>query len=143
VNQGELMCCLAFLSWSLYKQIFQQAYCSACCCFMLVSCLAYSSTPNTKATCSSKLAVDFQWTTQHYIPEERILHNLNVLYTPYSVQEWERTLITCSKGWCIVLPTIFIYIWMGKDKKDLTKKITNCSMIFGLSHAVFLSLLLF
>jgi hypothetical protein len=30
--------------------------------FVLVSCLAFSS-------------VDFQWTTQHYIPEERTLHN--------------------------------------------------------------------
>jgi hypothetical protein len=28
-----------------------------------------------EATCSSKMLVDFQWTTRHYIPENRVLHN--------------------------------------------------------------------
>jgi hypothetical protein len=31
--------------------------------FILVSCLAYSSTPKTKGTCSSETSVDFQQTT--------------------------------------------------------------------------------
>jgi hypothetical protein len=39
--------------------------------FMLVSCLAYSSTLKMKATCSSETSVDFQRTTQRYIPEKR------------------------------------------------------------------------
>jgi hypothetical protein len=38
---------------------------------MLVSCLAYSSTLKTEASCSSETLVDFYRTTQHYIPEYR------------------------------------------------------------------------
>jgi hypothetical protein len=41
--------------------------------FMLVSCLAYSSTLKMEATCCSEMSVDFQWTTRHYIPEHRTL----------------------------------------------------------------------
>jgi hypothetical protein len=39
-----------------------------------VSCLAYSSTLKMEVTCSETLAV-FQWTTWHYIPENRTLWN--------------------------------------------------------------------
>jgi hypothetical protein len=39
-------------------------------CFMLISCLAYSSTLKMEVTCSS-----FQQTTQCYIPEDQTLHN--------------------------------------------------------------------
>jgi hypothetical protein len=39
--------------------------------FTLVSCLAYSLTLKIEAICSSKMSVDFPWTTQHYIPEDR------------------------------------------------------------------------
>jgi hypothetical protein len=42
-------------------------------CFMLISCLAYSSTVNMKARCFSKTLVDFQWTTWRCIPEDRTL----------------------------------------------------------------------
>jgi hypothetical protein len=42
-------------------------------CFALVSCLAYSSTLNMEAICSSETSLDFQWTTQLYIPEDRTL----------------------------------------------------------------------
>jgi hypothetical protein len=41
--------------------------------FMLVSCLAYSSTLKMEAKCSSEESADFQQTTRHYIPEERTL----------------------------------------------------------------------
>jgi hypothetical protein len=41
--------------------------------FMFVSCLAYYSTLKMEVTCSSKTLVDFQWTTQEYIPEDWIL----------------------------------------------------------------------
>jgi hypothetical protein len=40
-------------------------------CFTLGSPLAYSSTLKMKATCSSEASVDFQATTQRYIPEDR------------------------------------------------------------------------
>jgi hypothetical protein len=37
--------------------------------FALVSCLAYSLTQKTEATSSSEISVDFQQTTQCYIPD--------------------------------------------------------------------------
>jgi hypothetical protein len=43
--------------------------------FTLVSCLAYSLTLKMEAMCSSEMSVDLQWTTRHYIPEDRTLHN--------------------------------------------------------------------
>jgi hypothetical protein len=49
--------------------------CLLAACFMLIACLAYSSTLKMEATCSSKTLVDSQWTTWHYIPEDRTLHN--------------------------------------------------------------------
>jgi hypothetical protein len=42
-------------------------------CFMLVSCLAYSSTVTVEAKYSSEIPVDFQRATWRYIPEERTL----------------------------------------------------------------------
>jgi hypothetical protein len=46
-------------------------------CFMLVSCLAYSSSLK-MAICSSEILVDFEWTIWYYILEDR---NLAVLKT--------------------------------------------------------------
>jgi hypothetical protein len=40
-------------------------------CFTLDSCLAYSSTLNMKVTCISATSVDFQGTTECYIPENK------------------------------------------------------------------------
>jgi hypothetical protein len=37
--------------------------------------LGFSSTLKMEGTCSSETSVDFQRTTQHYIPEARALHN--------------------------------------------------------------------
>jgi hypothetical protein len=34
-----------------------------------------SSTLNMEATCSSETSVDFQWTTRHYIPQDRTFHS--------------------------------------------------------------------
>jgi hypothetical protein len=39
-------------------------------CFKLVSCLSYSSTLKMEVTCSSKMSVDIQPTTQCYILED-------------------------------------------------------------------------
>jgi hypothetical protein len=43
--------------------------------FLLVVCLAYSSTLKMEATCSFETSVDIHRTTQHYISEDRIVHN--------------------------------------------------------------------
>jgi hypothetical protein len=43
--------------------------------FTLVSCSAYSSTLKMEAIWSSETSVDFQRTTQRYIPEHSTLHN--------------------------------------------------------------------
>jgi hypothetical protein len=43
--------------------------------FTLVSCSAYYSTLNMEAICSSETSVDFQRTTQRYIPEDNILNS--------------------------------------------------------------------
>jgi hypothetical protein len=40
-------------------------------CFTSVSCLAYSLNLKVEATCSSDMPVDFQQTTQCYVPEDR------------------------------------------------------------------------
>jgi hypothetical protein len=40
---------------------------------LLVSCLAYSSTMKTEATCSSETSVDFLRSTRRYIPDDRNL----------------------------------------------------------------------
>jgi hypothetical protein len=40
-------------------------------CFMLVSCLAYSSTLKTEVICSSKMSINFQRTTWRYIQDDR------------------------------------------------------------------------
>jgi hypothetical protein len=48
---------------------------SSATCFLLISSLAYSSTLKMVVTCSSEMSVDFQQTTQHYIPKDRPLHN--------------------------------------------------------------------
>jgi hypothetical protein len=42
-------------------------------CFTLVSCFTYFLTLKMEATCSSETSVVFQWTTQHYILEDRTL----------------------------------------------------------------------
>jgi hypothetical protein len=42
----------------------------------VVSCLGYSSTLKMEVTDSSGTSVDFQRTTQRYIPEDNILHSL-------------------------------------------------------------------
>jgi hypothetical protein len=42
-------------------------------CFMLVYCLAYSSTLKMEAICSSETSVYFHRTTRRYMPEDRTL----------------------------------------------------------------------
>jgi hypothetical protein len=44
-------------------------------CWMLVSCLSYSSTLKMEATCSPGTSVDFQRASRRHIPEDRTLHN--------------------------------------------------------------------
>jgi hypothetical protein len=44
-------------------------------CFMIVSCVAYSSIMKTEVTYSSERSVDSPQTTWHYVPENRTFHN--------------------------------------------------------------------
>jgi hypothetical protein len=44
-------------------------------CFMLFSCLGYSSTRNVEATCFFKMPVDFPWAAWHYVSEDGTLHS--------------------------------------------------------------------
>jgi hypothetical protein len=44
-------------------------------CFMLVSCLAYSSTLKMEVVCSSEMSVDFHQTLQCYTPEDGAAHS--------------------------------------------------------------------
>jgi hypothetical protein len=44
-------------------------------CFMLIPCLAYTSTPKMEVSCSSKTSTDFQRITRSFIPET-LHHNL-------------------------------------------------------------------
>jgi hypothetical protein len=56
-------------------------------CFMLVPCLARSSTLKKEAVCSSETLVDFKWATRHYIPGDLTLRLITVfiLNKVYSV----------------------------------------------------------
>jgi hypothetical protein len=49
-------------------------------CFMLVSCLAYSSTLKREARTYSEPQVDFYQATRRYIPEEMAVHTHNGIY---------------------------------------------------------------
>jgi hypothetical protein len=60
--------------------------------FMLISWLAYSSTLMMEEACSSEMLVDFKWTTQHYIPEDRTLFMIS--------QQWAAVVNSSS---CFVL----------------------------------------
>jgi hypothetical protein len=51
-------------------------------CFMLVFCLAYSSTLKMEATCSAETSVHFQLTTRRYIEEDKKFQHQN--YTRFS-----------------------------------------------------------
>jgi hypothetical protein len=46
-------------------------------CFMLVSCLAYSSTVKMEESCSSETSFNFWWTSLHYNPESRTLQKIS------------------------------------------------------------------
>jgi hypothetical protein len=47
-------------------------------CFTLVSWFAYSLALKMEVTWSSETSADYQQTTRHYIPEDRILYKENV-----------------------------------------------------------------
>jgi hypothetical protein len=75
----------------------------------LVSCLAYSSTLKTESISSSETVVDFQQTTQRYIPEDRTLR--------LSVNLCRGFKSPCSVG--PVLPRCGIQIWrVGADNRQ-------------------------
>jgi hypothetical protein len=51
-------------------------------CFMLVSSFAYSSALKIQGTCCSQTSVDFQLSTQHCVPEDRMLQDKRSEVTP-------------------------------------------------------------
>jgi hypothetical protein len=55
--------------------------------FVLSSCLAYSLALKMETACSSKTLVNFQWTRQHYIPEDRTLNDTSSLIYPWTNQQ--------------------------------------------------------
>jgi hypothetical protein len=57
---------------SIFCEIMQALFAA---CFMLVSCLAYSSSLKMEATCSTKILVDFEQASWHCIQVDRNLHN--------------------------------------------------------------------
>jgi hypothetical protein len=81
------------------NQHFGGTYCLLATCFLLISCLAYSSTLGSacyllhagfllaysltlkmEVTCFSEMLVDFQQTASHYIPEERTLKKIRKIF---------------------------------------------------------------
>jgi hypothetical protein len=77
-------------------------------CFTLVSCLSFSLTLNVEVTCFSKILVDFQQTTQRYIPGDRTLQTsifffclFFVLYCNNAV--WKYTFFTINSWWKLLI----------------------------------------
>jgi hypothetical protein len=80
-------------------------------CFMLVSCLAYSSTLKMEMTCSSEASVGFQQPTQRYIPDVRTLHPNSwcLIYSSIS-QTIEEIKVLYSKGYtCLTANSVLHY----------------------------------
>jgi hypothetical protein len=78
-------------------------------CFMLVSCLAYYLTLKIEVTYSSKTSVDFQWTTQHYIPEDRTAP-LTLAVHLDSLKLWQATLkYSFASKWYMQQKITFIH----------------------------------
>jgi hypothetical protein len=67
---------------------------------LVLSCLAYSSTPEVEVTCSSKMSLYFQRTIQQYISEDKTLHFISPFmncFMLFSVEEFMCVLErTCS-----------------------------------------------
>jgi hypothetical protein len=75
-------------------------------CFMLVSCLTYSSTLKMAATCSSKKSVAVQRTTRRYIPEDKVfittaVRTSNLTYVDMSFP-WPR-ITSWGSAWVVDL----------------------------------------
>jgi hypothetical protein len=66
-------CCLRLQGRRISQARNQQV---ATTCFMLLSCLAYSSTLKLDMTCSFETSDSLQRTTRRYIPEDRTLYNI-------------------------------------------------------------------
>jgi hypothetical protein len=68
-------------------------------CFMLVSCLAYSSTLKMAAKRSSETSVDFQQTAWDYIPDDRTLHSHNQYFWAIEIMGWTNS----ESGRCVFM----------------------------------------
>jgi hypothetical protein len=84
--------------------------------FMLVSYMANSSNLKMEVICSSETPINFHWTTQHYIPEDRILHNhccenlkSNIMQFIFQLSQLSIKLYDCINNFT-VLKNISTYI---------------------------------
>jgi hypothetical protein len=80
---GNGVCCQLHAAAESHKvSSFEAAVCTSVLlapCFTLISCLAYCSTQNMEATCSSETSVGFRRTARRYFPEERTLQPASFL----------------------------------------------------------------
>jgi hypothetical protein len=88
---------------------------------MLVSCLAYSLTLKTEATCSSEMLVDFQQTALCYIPGGQTLNNL-ICWQPSHIFSES---VSCKSSEIAVISKfqeIKQMLWLFKVNAQLAKK---------------------
>jgi hypothetical protein len=90
---------------------------------MLVSFLAYSSTLNMEATCSSETSADFQRTTRHYIAEDRNLFQNEIVFVAFSLIFTHRRIFDINAE---VQKQKYVYpVPVLKDSDDVTLVMTG------------------
>jgi hypothetical protein len=88
-------------------------------CFMLVLCMAYSSTLKKEETCPSETSFDFQRTTWRYIPEDRTLNKYNNLHVTYSFIETLNPLVLLFLYLLYHCSNIRLYFWSQELTSEL------------------------
>jgi hypothetical protein len=92
----------------VWKQVASRALLAAS--FTPLSCLAYFLTLKMETTCSSETSVDFQWTTQHYIREDRTLRTSSTLHgvMPQKIVLFIATIVRSSDLICRCSDCVFL-----------------------------------
>jgi hypothetical protein len=118
-------CCLYLQGWRVFQARNQhEAGLLLIACFILVSCLAYSSALKMEVTCYSKMSVDFQWTTWHCIPITKSFHNhcwknLKVLW---EIHESKGRFNGECKNFVVYTILLVKFEWLDKDVTVLALK---------------------
>jgi hypothetical protein len=89
-------------------------------CFMIVSCLAYSSILKMEAICSSETLVDFHPTTRRYIPEDITLFLATAVRTSNSTvhipwYSFSSILVPITNNFCLI--SAYSYYFNSKLQK--------------------------